>query len=577
MKLHRISSISLLWKILLSTSIAITALFALTAWIVQEQGARIASLGLEQEVRGSLRAYDSLWKSRADQLATISLILSRMPDVRAAFSTGDRATIRDTAGEIWGKISQSNAIFMVTDPHGLVLASLGGSTEVDVHELPIVQIAAVHFPQQATGFLPQNGRLYQIVVTPVYVAAAQGSALLNVLVAGYAIDEQLAQQLKEATGGSDFVFASQGQVIATTLDLAAARRLPPAAPNHNLLQQISIGDSAYVELVNPLVDLQGRPVGEIRIFRSFDAARRRIAMLRENIIVIWLLAVLAGLALTYALARRILKPVQALDRAAAEISKRNYDVHLPIQSEDELGRLAATFNEMCSSIRSAREELIRQERIGTIGRLSTSIIHDLRNPLAAIYGGAEMLVDDVLSREQVRRLANNIYRSSRRVQQLLQELADVTRGRRQSPEPCMLHEVIGAACNSLASDAQLHKVSVRVEVPEDIGVSLERSPMERVFENLIGNAIEAMPEGGTIQISAERNGSEVTVTVEDTGPGIPAIIAPQLFQPFVTAGKKTGMGLGLAFSRQTVVDHGGDMWVDAQQKKGARFVLRLPL
>jgi signal transduction histidine kinase len=129
----------------------------------------------------------------------------------------------------------------------------------------------------------------------------------------------------------------------------------------------------------------------------------------------------------------------------------------------------------------------------------------------------------------------------------------------------------------LANDAQLHKVAVQVDVPGDIGVSLERSPMERVFENLIANAIEAMPDGGTIEIKAQRNGSFVTVTVEDTGPGIPAAIAPQLFQPFVTAGKKTGMGLGLAFSRQTVVDHGGDMWVDQAEKQGARFVLRLPL
>ena len=577
MRPRNIRSISLLWKILFSTSIAITALFALTAWIVQDQGARIATLGLEQEVRGSLRAYDSLWKSRADQLATISLILSRMPDVRAAFSTGDRATIRDTAGEVWSKISQPNAIFMVTDPHGVVLASLGGSAEADVHELPIVQVAAANFPQQATGFLPQNGRLYQIAVTPVYVAAAQGSALLNVLVAGYAVDEELAQRLKEATGGSDFVFASQGQIIASTLDRAAALRLPPAGGHHNRLEQVSIGDAAYVELANPLVDLKGSAVGEIRILRSFDAARRRVAMLRENIIVIWLLAVLAGLGLTFALARRILKPVQALDLAATQISMRNYDAHLPIQSDDELGRLAKTFNEMCASIRSAREELIRQERIGTIGRLSTSIIHDLRNPLAAIYGGAEMLVDSELSRDQVRRLANNIYRSSRRVQQLLQELADVTRGRRQGAEPCWLHEVVDAARNSLANDAQLHKVAVQVDVPGDIGVSLERSPMERVFENLIANAIEAMPDGGTIEIKAQRNGSFVTVTVEDTGPGIPAAIAPQLFQPFVTAGKKTGMGLGLAFSRQTVVDHGGDMWVDQAEKQGARFVLRLPL
>ncbi len=292
---------------------------------------------------------------------------------------------------------------------------------------------------------------------------------------------------------------------------------------------------------------------------------------------IWVACILIGLALTYALARRILKPVQALDRAAAEIGKQNYTTQVPIQSKDELGRLAQTFNEMSASIRSAREELIRQERIGTIGRLSTSIVHDLRNPLAAIYGGAEMLVDDELSKEQVRRLANNIYRSSRRVQQLLQELSDVTRGRRQSAEPCWLHEVVGAACNSLAPEAQSNNVAVGVNVAENIAISLERSPMERVFENLIANAIEAMPEGGSIQISAERNDSAVVVTVEDTGPGIPKGIAPQLFQPFVTAGKKTGMGLGLAFSRQTVVDHGGDLWVDPRHRQGARFMLRLPL
>ena len=577
----KISSLSLLWKILLSTSIAITALFALTGWIVQEHVGRIASASLEQEVRGSFHAYDSLWKSRAEQLASITLVLSRMPDVRAAFSTGDRNTIRDTAGEVWERISRPGAIFMVTDPHGVVLASLAsaanGPVDGNIRLLPAVEAAAGRFPQQVSGFLSLSGRLYQIVITPVYVAAGQGSALLNVLVAGYAVDAQLAGQLKDATGGSDFVFTSQGRIIASTLDAAAVRQLPQAAPDLNQLRQVRLGNSEYSELASPLSDLDGKTVGEIRILRSFDASRRRIAMLRENIIGIWLLAVLVGLALTSALARRILKPVQALDRAATEISKRNYDTHLSVRSHDELGRLAQTFNEMCASIRSAREELIRQERIGTIGRLSTSIIHDLRNPLAAIYGGAEMLVDDDLSKQQVRRLATNIYRSSRRVQQLLQELADVTRGRRQGAEPCWLHEVIGAACNSLAPAAQTHNVDVRMNVAANIAVSLERSPMERVFENLIGNAIEAMPEGGAVQISAERNDSIVVVTVEDNGPGIPDSIAPQLFQPFVTAGKKTGMGLGLAFSRQTVVDHGGDLWVDSRQKHGAKFVLRLPL
>ena len=95
---------SLLWKILLSTSLAITALFALIGWIVQDQSARIASSTIEDEVRSSFQAYDSLWKAQAHQLATVTLVLSRMPDVRGAFSTGDRATIRDTAREVWGGV-----------------------------------------------------------------------------------------------------------------------------------------------------------------------------------------------------------------------------------------------------------------------------------------------------------------------------------------------------------------------------------------------------------------------------------------------------------------------------------------
>src|SRR5581483_6248077 len=96
----RFASVSLLWRILFSTSIAITLLFAVTGWIVQSQFLRIASLSLEEEVRASFQAYESLWRARAQRLASVSMVLSRMSDVRAAFGTGDVATIRDTAGEL---------------------------------------------------------------------------------------------------------------------------------------------------------------------------------------------------------------------------------------------------------------------------------------------------------------------------------------------------------------------------------------------------------------------------------------------------------------------------------------------
>jgi two-component system, NtrC family, sensor kinase len=241
-----------------------------------------------------------------------------------------------------------------------------------------------------------------------------------------------------------------------------------------------------------------------------------------------------------------------------------------------MGRLARTFNNMCASIRQAREDLIRQERISTIGRLSGSIVHDLRNPLAAIYGGAEMMVDADLPPGHMKRLAGNIYRASRRIQELLQDLLNVSRGKTAAPELCRLREVASAACDSLASAAEAQGVSISLFIPPEIEVPLERSRMERAFVNLIGNALEAMPDGGRVHISASIDGDSAVVTVEDTGPGIAPEIRPNLFQPFVSAGKRNGLGLGLALTRQTVIEHGGDMWVESEPGRGARFVFRLP-
>jgi signal transduction histidine kinase len=571
-------SMPLLWRIFLSTSIAITALFAVMGWILQEQFVRSASQSVEEEVRASFQAYDSLWRERANQLASVSLVLSRMKEVRAALGTGDKATISDAAGEMWDRISQPGTLFLISDPDGAVIAASGasGTFQGGFTDAPFVRAAASQFPSQARGFVVLSGRIYQIVVTPVYVATGDGTALINVLVAGIPVDAELGQQLKDSTGGSDFVFLVNGKVAASTLTPQAQREIDSRKLPNGRTQQLALAGSEYYEFSSTLTDVQKNPVGELVILRSLDASKTRIREMRTRLVNLWIGAMLAAIGLTYLLARRLLRPVQALSRAAAEIGKGNYDVRVPVQSQDEFGRLAETFNSMCASIRQGREELIRQERISTIGRLSTSIIHDLRNPLAAIYGGAEMLVDTELSPEQVRRLAGNIYRASRRVQHLLQELADVTQGRGHAREICRLREVIGAAYQPLTATAEGQRVVVNIAVPEDVELPLDRSPMERVFQNLIANAIEAMPEGGSVSVRAERLDAEVVISVEDTGPGVPALIASQLFQPFVTAGKKNGMGLGLALSRKTVISHGGDLWSE-EKNGGARFVMRLPV
>src|SRR5260370_11396320 len=155
-----------------------------------------------------------------------------MSDVRRAFGTGDRATIRDTAGELWSQVSEENARFLVTDPKGRLVASLGGEPEAaQWRELEVVRRAARRFPKQSSGFMLKDGHLYQVVVTPVQVQSGRDPrdlALLNVLVAGFVVDHLVAQSLKESTGGSEFLFLSQGRVIASTLNPRATAELARA-------------------------------------------------------------------------------------------------------------------------------------------------------------------------------------------------------------------------------------------------------------------------------------------------------------------------------------------------------------
>jgi signal transduction histidine kinase len=574
---YRFSRLSLLTKVLLSTTVAITILFAITGQIVLHNITGTMSASLQDEVQASFRAYTSLWKAKADLLSSVSRIMSDMSDVRAAFGTGDRATIQDSLGELWRKISNESAFFLVTDPEGKVIVSLGGKTDLTL-PLEIVQAATDRFPEQADGFLAQNGELYHISVTPVYVQSSrQDKALITVLVAGFHVDALVAQRLKDDTGGSEFLFRATGSSrMVSTLNPRATEAVNRSIAAAHPEDLVGDGVSEYAWFSTPLDDIRGRPVGELRILRCFDDARHSIAGLYTRIILLWLGAITVGFCLTYLLARRIVEPVLLLDRAAAEVARQNYAIEVEVKSEDEMGRLARTFNNMCASIRQAREDLIRQERISTIGRLSGSIVHDLRNPLAAIYGGAEMLVDADLPPSHVKRLAGNIYRASRRIQELLQDLLNVSRGKTGAPEVCRLREVASAACDSLAAMAGAQGVTIALAIPPEIEVPVERSRIERAFVNLVANALDAMPEGGVVRISAAIEDGAAVVHVEDDGPGIAPEIRSRLFQPFVSAGKRNGLGLGLALSRQTVLEHGGDMWVESETGSGACFSFRLP-
>lgn len=564
--------LSLLWKIWLSTAAVLTGLFVLTGYILQRGVLETASKSMEAEAMASLEAYDSLWQTRALNLRTAASILSRFPGV-------DASRLPEMLSPEWiqkrllsQEPKEEDTFFELADPEGKAW--------------PVVARVRGRFPEQVTGFLLHGSDLLQVSLTPIYLEADDSKPLTGVLVAGYTVNPATARNLKEVTGKSEFVFAGPGRVFASTLDDRATsalvgellKRSRAEGRAEDSRHVVSDGEREYLPLERELLDLEGNRVGRLTILRSFDAAQQAIALLRWRILMVWIVAVSAALGLTYLLVRRMMKPLRDLDYAALQVANQNYDYRVPVTSDDEFGRLAASFNSMCDSLQAARAELIRRERISTIGRLASSIVHDLRNPLAAIYGGAEVLADTPVTVERTVRLANNIRKSCKRIQDLLEDLVNVTRGKTGYTEVHGLREIVVGAVDPLRNTAEVQKVQLSVNVPDRIQLAADRGRLGGVFSNLCNNALEMMPSGGEIRITATAHGGWVQVEVADTGPGISGAVRAQLFEPFVSHGKKNGLGLGLALARQTVLDHGGDLWLGPDQETGgARFCLRLPL
>jgi signal transduction histidine kinase len=211
-----------------------------------------------------------------------------------------------------------------------------------------------------------------------------------------------------------------------------------------------------------------------------------------------------------------------------------------------------------------------------LARVAISIVHDLRSPLAAIHSGAEMLSGPPVPEHQVRRIARNMYLASVRIQELLEEYVERCRARNRAPHSCNLRGLISHSVERITGLAEAQSVEIQQDIPSHLAVTVDRRRIGSVVTNLLVNALEAMPSGGTIHIAAVAGRDSVVTRVADTGPGIPAEIRDCLFQPFVTARKTGGWGLGLAQAHQVVNDHGGEMWLESHPGGGACLAFSLP-
>ncbi len=294
----------------------------------------------------------------------------------------------------------------------------------------------------------------------------------------------------------------------------------------------------------------------------------------------WLLAGTIGVGLlmmlvTWIAARRLLRPVEQLTRAAGEMARGNMDCRVPAVSRDELGRLARTFNDMADNL--VRVETLRRNMV-------SDIAHELRTPLTNIRCLLEAIQDGLAdpSPETIDSIHEETMLLGRLVHDL-QELALAEAG--QLPlEPAVVDVgvEIGAAVKLLAADRGADAPRVELDLPDLPRGWFDPARLRQVVRNLAENALNHTPAGGTVRVSAEGAGEAIRVSVADTGPGISAGDLPHIFERFYRVDRSRsrdsgGTGLGLTIVKQLVQAHGGRVWAESEPGRGSVFSFTIPL
>jgi signal transduction histidine kinase len=234
--------------------------------------------------------------------------------------------------------------------------------------------------------------------------------------------------------------------------------------------------------------------------------------------------------------------------------------------------------EALRDLQETQEELIRVERLTLIGRMASSIVHDLKNPMTTIKGYASLLGRDDLAPEMRKRFSSIITRSVDAFVEMTQEILDYARG--GGPLHAVQIELdpfIHELCDFVEPGSEKTGIAIVRELSYAGSLRIDEAKMRRALYNIVSNALEAMPGGGTLTVTSHGSDGGVDIGISDTGPGIPGEILDSLFEPFVTQGKAKGTGLGLAIAQKTVRDHGGTISVRSVPGQGATFTIRLPL
>ena len=277
--------------------------------------------------------------------------------------------------------------------------------------------------------------------------------------------------------------------------------------------------------------------------------------------------------------QRLLAPIERLTEGVKAVAKGDLSRKVEVRRDDEIGLLAREFNAMAASLDRQRSALRRAERLAAVGRISAQITHEIRNPLNAIGLNTELLAEEIAALPEPGEALQMVAAISREVDRLngvTEHYLRYVRPPRPTTERFELSELLGGLLDFLAPELSAAGLSVRRELARDLPpIRGDEARLRGAFLNLIRNAREATPGGGSITVRTRPFEGGVEAQIGDTGGGIPPGDLTRIFEPFYST-KERGTGLGLAFTQQVVEEHGGTIQCDSVLGQGTVFTLRFP-
>jgi len=587
-KLLRSVQLNLRTKLLLPLVFVIAGLTGATLFVVRHSFETQAHTQIEQEASNAILMVQAALNQRELNLSKKADLLAMVAYIR----DGDPSTIEDISQDVW----QSNDcdLYAIADAKGKVLSihsravgfSSSNAKELLGHSLRV---------HRSSDWWLYHGRIFQIVLKPYY----GDGTLLGTVAVGREFSDKDVRDLSSMSSSQILVHANDATVL-NTVPTAASLSSIEELRRTQRRGMVNLGDEPYFAMSVPITANDAEPTIRLTVLKSYENALAALTQSKHLLIALGIGALAIGGLFVYVIADRLTRPLAALARGVRALEMGDYAY--PLKQErgsDEVAQLTRAFGDMRTTLRQTeiqKQELegqLRQsQKMEAMGRLAGGVAHDFNNLLTGIKGNTGFLAERLGSDHRLIKLTTQIDGAADRAVSLTRQLLAFCRMQVLQPKIFDLNELVSEMCKLL-----------RRLVPEDIafnfcaGESLGRvkadpGQIEQVLMNLVVNAGDAMPGGGSLTVEtrnatisehdASRRapaspGHYVVLSVADNGMGMDAETKARIFEPFFTTKEQgKGTGLGLATVYGIVKQSGGFIWVESEPGWGARFEIYLP-